>query len=600
MEAGYTLTKGGPNEMKLLCPNPEHNDTNASCNINTAKNLFRCLGCGKQGDVFSWVMMIEKCDFKTACVKLGVENDEQTHCEHSSKPRQPRQPDRQHKPAYKPPPAKDIPEAKSKPKYRPSPEYLTKAQAYKDHKGKVVYKSIRYDYPDGTKEFQLCHVNELGADVFTMKGVQRIPYNYDIFTKVNTIYFVEGEKCADAMMEILRMPATTTVGGSKAWQKEYAEYFSGKHLILIPDNDDAGRAYMKQVADDCMENAASIKILDLFSDKKYEKKWDIADEIQEKDHPDFYANEIAEQALLAPSWIGGVRVDGATAEQLTAKLRKRYRDWQGGGLDLKEIFPAFSSRALRPLVGGDVLVLNAQTGAGKTALAQNIAVHYNEVPIPWFSIELEETRMHERNLILTNEMTGDEVESAILAEQHLDTSRFDHIHIYDNAMCDLDYIDKQLTLMPLKTGSSPRLAVVDYIQLMRSPNGAKNLSPFERISENAVGIKMLAKKHNIVICLISQIGRKDEANLGAAKGSGAIEESATVLIGLNYADGIADAREVGVFKNSNGDSDFREIVSYIGKYFKFMEARPMPRSVTQLPARNPDGSTNERSEDQPF
>lgn len=588
-QAGYKLTHGGPHELKLLCPNPDHKDTNASCNINTDKNLFRCLGCGKQGDVFNWVMMIERCDFKTACQKLGVADDDYKR---ESRP----PPQTAQKAAYAPPKAKDVPEATSEPKFKPVPQYRTATHEYKSSVGKVLYKSIRYDYPDKTKEFQLCHVNELGADVFGMKGVIRVPYNYDIFTKVDTIYFVEGEKCADAMMNILRMPATTTVGGSKSWQKEYATYFADKNIIIIPDNDKAGRDYASQVATDCADVARSVKILDLFVDKKYRAKWDIADEIDEHDSPDAYATEVAHAALIERAWIRGVRVDGSTAQELSVKLAQRYRNWADGGLNLKEIFPAFSDKSLRPLVGGDMLVLNAATGAGKTALAQNISFQYSDYPIAWFSIELEETRMHERNLVLANEMEGTDVQTAVMAGTHLDTSRFDHIHIYDNALCDLEYVDRQLSLLPLKAGLPCRLFVVDYIQLMKAKG--KTISMFDTITENAVGLKIMAKKHNAVAIVVSQIGRKEEANLSAAKGSGAIEESATVVIGLNHCDGMADARRVGVDKNSNGESNFSAVVEYIGRFFKFAEARQMPRAMPQTNSR----STAQRGciNDQPF
>ncbi len=565
-QAGYKLTRAGTNEQKLICPHPNHRDTDASCSINTATNRFHCFGCGWKGDVVNWVMGVEACDFKSACVKLGITQDPiaDTSLYHRHIP------ERKPITTYTPPPAKEQPVSEpATPEFRPIPQYLTNTYEYKDSAGRVLYKSRRYDYPNGKKEFQLCHVNALGADVFTMKGIQRVPYNYPIFQQVETIYFVEGEKCADAMMNILRMPATTTVGGSKAWQKEYAEYFKDMHMILIPDNDDAGREYMKQVAADCASKAKSIKVLDLFPADKHEKGWDIADEIVEHDNPELYALSVSEAALLTKAFVSGVRVDGSSSDEMTLRLRMRYNDWAGGGLDMKRLFPAFAGNELEPLTGGDVLTINAATGAGKTALAQNIAREYRDTPVAWFSLELEETRMHERNLILENQMTRAELKEMILSGRHVGTEGIDHIYVYDNALANEQYIDKQLTLMPLRTGVKPRVAVVDYIQLMAQPEGSKHMNMFDRLTYNATALKILAKKHNLVMIVISQIGRKEEANLGAAKGSGAIEESTTVLIGLNYAEGYQDAREIGIYKNSNGDSNFAKIVSYEGKYYKF-------------------------------
>ena len=584
VQAGYKLTRAGGSEFKLICPNPEHNDTNASCSINTANNVFQCMGCGWKGSVIDWVMGIEGCDFKEAIRKLGVDSEEYDNARqrpsqsHANKP-------------YEPPKAKAIPEAVSRSEYKPEPKYRTARHEYKDSMGNVLYKSVRFDYPDGNKSFQLIHRNESGTDVFGMKGVTRVPYNYDTFHDINLIYFVEGEKCADAMTNALRVPCSTTCGGSKAWIKEYAEYFKDKDMVLIPDNDEAGRKFMKQVADDCCNTASSIRILDMFEEDQYESKWDIADEINENgENLDAFMDDLAERVLLTTKWVSGIQIDGADTEQLDVKLRNRYRDWQGGGIDLKVFLPVLRDRHLRPLVGGDMLIINAATGAGKTALAQNLSLFYDNSPIPWFSLELADTRMHERNIILSNEVSGDEVERVILDGGHFDTSRFDHIHVYDNALASTKYISKQIELMPLKTGRKPRLVVVDYIQLM--PAKHPSMGTVQKIESNAVDLKVLAKTHNVVMCVLSQIGRKDEANLQASKGSGAIEESATMLIGLNHVDGYSDVRSLGVYKNSNGESGFTDNIGWEGRFYKFNCT-----AQTRITAEN---IRRENEEDQPM
>ena len=560
-EAGYKLSRGGSGEQMCICPSPDHNDSNASCSINDAKNLFQCHGCGVKGDVINWVMMVEGCDFKSALDKLGVDEDDR-----DTAPM--RKPESHAKRPYEPPKAKDVPEATSRVAYKPESQYRTASHLYKMSDGDVKYKSVRYDYPDGTKSFQLIHRGSNGQEVFGMKDVVRIPYNYDEFQTNDSFFFVEGEKCADKLAGI-GLNATTICGGSKAWIKEYAEYFKGKVLILIPDNDKTGREFMKQVASDCADTATAIRFLDIFTELDYESKWDVADEIDEMTdgRKIEYAIELQEKATLAPLWVKGVQIDGADAEQLNIRLRERYISWQGGGLDLKAFLPILSDKHLRPLVGGDMLVINASTGAGKTAFAQNLALFYNDRPIPWFTLELAETRMHERNLILSHEISGDEVERRILEGENLNTHAFGHIHVYDNAMASIDYIDKQISLMPLKTGEKPRLVIVDYIQLMPAKHPA--MSTVQKIETNAVELKVLAKKHNLIICVLSQIGRKDEANLGASKGSGAIEESATMLIGLNHVEDYSDVKSLGVYKNSNGESGFSENIGWEGQFYKF-------------------------------
>ena len=48
---------------------PFHQEKTASMKI--YKDSFHCFGCGKSGDVFSFVMGMEHCDFKTAYKALG-------------------------------------------------------------------------------------------------------------------------------------------------------------------------------------------------------------------------------------------------------------------------------------------------------------------------------------------------------------------------------------------------------------------------------------------------------------------------------------------------------------------------------------------------
>ena len=51
--------------LKYFCPFHENTRT-PSLGINTTTNTFKCFSCGKQGDIFSWHMLRNSVDFKTA------------------------------------------------------------------------------------------------------------------------------------------------------------------------------------------------------------------------------------------------------------------------------------------------------------------------------------------------------------------------------------------------------------------------------------------------------------------------------------------------------------------------------------------------------
>ena len=57
------LKKAGQN-FSGLCP--FHNEKSPSFNVHPAKQFYHCFGCGKGGDVFQFVMEMEKCTFPEA------------------------------------------------------------------------------------------------------------------------------------------------------------------------------------------------------------------------------------------------------------------------------------------------------------------------------------------------------------------------------------------------------------------------------------------------------------------------------------------------------------------------------------------------------
>lgn len=55
---------GSGAERKGLCP--FHDDTNPSLSVNVETGLWHCFGCGRGGDVFTFIMEAEHCDFSEA------------------------------------------------------------------------------------------------------------------------------------------------------------------------------------------------------------------------------------------------------------------------------------------------------------------------------------------------------------------------------------------------------------------------------------------------------------------------------------------------------------------------------------------------------
>ncbi len=92
------------------------------------------------------------------------------------------------------------------------------------------------------------------------EGVKKCLYHGEqikkAISKNKPIFITEGEKDCDNMIK--RGFCCTTAGGVKDWTKEFAQYFKGAKVIILPDNDKAGQALEKNIASDLRNIAFSV------------------------------------------------------------------------------------------------------------------------------------------------------------------------------------------------------------------------------------------------------------------------------------------------------------------------------------------------------
>lgn len=137
---------------------------------------------------------------------------------------------------------------------------------YYNANGSVAYFKIRTDYDNGKKKFFFQKPNgEPNA-----KGIQHVLYNLPAVLNAEKVYFVEGEKCADAVIQQGAVATTLDAGAQSHWHPYYNEYLNDKEVIVIPDNDAPGMEYAKKIAQN-IPTAKIVKLPDL------PKKGDIVD-----------------------------------------------------------------------------------------------------------------------------------------------------------------------------------------------------------------------------------------------------------------------------------------------------------------------------------
>ena len=138
---------------------------------------------------------------------------------------------------------------------------LTKSYDYKDEDGRLAYQVCRYDWtvdpsvnPKGHDKTFVQRVPDSSKKngwTYSTKGIRWLPYRLqelreDIAAGL-PIFIVEGEKKVDMLRE-LGVAATCNHGGAGKFPEELVDHFAGAEVIILPDNDQAGKDHAGLIA----------------------------------------------------------------------------------------------------------------------------------------------------------------------------------------------------------------------------------------------------------------------------------------------------------------------------------------------------------------
>lgn len=131
---------------------------------------------------------------------------------------------------------------------------------YVDEGGQLLYqverradKSFIQRRPDGN-----------GGWAYKLQGVKRVPYHLDELVAANgvAVFVAEGEKDVDNL-RALGLVATCNPGGAGKWRKDWARWFEGRQVVVLPDNDEPGREHAERVAQGIAGAAAGVWVVQL-------------------------------------------------------------------------------------------------------------------------------------------------------------------------------------------------------------------------------------------------------------------------------------------------------------------------------------------------
>jgi hypothetical protein len=101
----------------------------------------------------------------------------------------------------------------------------------------------------------------------------RLPDVLEAAAKGRVVFVVEGEKDVHTLEE-MGFTATCNPGGAGKWRDAYSRALKGAHVVILADNDPAGRDHAREVSRSTYPHAASVRIVKL---PDLPKKGDVTD-----------------------------------------------------------------------------------------------------------------------------------------------------------------------------------------------------------------------------------------------------------------------------------------------------------------------------------
>ena len=238
------------------------------------------------------------------------------------------------------------------------------------------------------------------------------------------------------------------------------------------------------------------------------------------------------------------------------------------------------------LHGGQMIVIAARPGVGKSTLALDIArsasIHHQMTTV-FFSLEMSRTELAMRILSAEGKISMGRLKKGDLDTEgwtNLATlqGRIDSAPLFIDDSPNMTLMEIRAKCRRLKQRNDLKLVVLDYLQLMSS--GKKVESRQQEVSEFSRSLKLLAKELDVPVIALSQLNRGSEQRtdkrpmVSDLRESGSIEQDADMVILLHREDMYnPDSDRVGeadmiIAKHRGGPT--RTIpLAFSGKYSRF-------------------------------
>lgn len=196
--------------------------------------------------------------------------------------------------------------------------------------------------------------------------------------------------------------------------------------------------------------------------------------------------------------------------------------------------------------GGEMIVVAARPSMGKTSFAMNIVENIsirkdNPVATAVFSLEMSCESLVQRVLCSRAKVQMQKLRGGFLAKSDFPklmdvAGKLAEAPIWIDDTPGLTINELQAKARRLKQEQDIQMILIDYLQLLKSPDTARRDGREKEVAEISGGIKGIAKELNIPVIVLAQLNRQPDSRGGKPRmsdlrESGSIEQDAD-LVGL--------------------------------------------------------------------
>ena len=224
---------------------------------------------------------------------------------------------------------------------------------------------------------------------------------------------------------------------------------------------------------------------------------------------------------------------------------------------------------------GELIIIAARPGIGKTTLAVNFAINAaikGNKTIAMFDLEMSTLQIAQRFLCATGRVPMDYVKGGS-KEQTVWNTLLETKKILENSNI---YVDDTTAIKPsdilskcrrLKARYGLDMVIIDYLQLMKGDTQSRDGNRQQEVADLTRNIKLTARELGVPIILLSQLNRESEKRsdktpqLSDLRESGSIEQDADIVMFISDQP-VKDADNQG----ESGDDDAIDYSLIIAKH----------------------------------